>query len=63
MCQLCETYTYYEYNKLIDFVNLSLNHILFESISVDKNAKIFDAVQCDISSTNRFKACNPYYTP
>ena len=42
--------------KLIDFGNLSLNDLLFgdELLSVDQNTLIFDAVQCYISSTNRF---------
>ena len=42
--------------KLIDFVNLSLNDLLFgdESLSIDQNTMIFNAVQCYITSTNRF---------
>ena len=41
---------------LVDFGQLSLNLLLFgdETLTFDQNVKIFDAVQCFISSTNRF---------
>ena len=42
--------------KLTDFGNLSLNDLLFgdESLSIDQNTSIFNAVQSYITSTNRF---------
>ena len=44
------------YTTLADFGQLLLNVLLFgdESMSLDQNVKIFDAVQCFISCSNRF---------
>ena len=44
------------FTTLAEFGQLSINVLLSgdESMSLDQNVKIFEAVQCFISSTNRF---------
>ena len=55
----CANYSEYRRSrnaKLVEFVNLTLNILIFgdKSLSFDQNAKIFDTVQSYISSINRF---------